>query len=351
MVCFKPIRAWQKTYWRLDATPKEHEREKKITFKEPPNKEHYRQIEVPCGHCLGCRLDKANEWAVRASLELNENQKNTFLTLTYAKAPTNNGKMTLRKKDVQNFIKRLRKSGENLSYIICGEYGDKTHRPHYHCIIFGYWPDDTVLAGISKTKIEFYYSESLEKIWGHGYVTIEKANYNSIAYTTRYTQKKAGLKGEKRQYTGEIEKKIKVDERYGELYETTINKFIVQKYDKWGREKEFILTSKKPAIGLNGFLNNKEKILKNGGIIMKINDKTVIKPIPKYFLKKITAEEKAYYLYQNEKIILKNREEIIKRIKTTEDTVINEENAIKKHHEYLKKNLEERAKLLKREQN
>lgn len=353
MACFKPIKAYQKIFWRLDATCHEHEREKKLTFKKPSDMTFYKELEVPCGHCLGCRLDKANDWAVRASLELAEHKENCFITLTYAKAPeTEKHHMTLRKKDFQDFVKRLRKNtGIKLSYIACGEYGPQTNRPHYHCILFGYWPKDTKLAGISKTKIEYYNSEELSKTWGKGWVTIEKANYNSIAYVARYTQKKAGIKPEKRQYTGEIEPIMKLDERYGELYQAYQKKFKIEKFDRYGREKEFILTSKKPAIGLTGFIKNKVKILKNGGIFLKINDKTVLKPVSKYFLKKITEEEKANYNYEKEKIILENRKNITNKIKVNADKTINEENAIKKHREYLKKNLEERAKYLKRGQN
>lgn len=352
MACFQPIKAYQKTFWHLDSSPIEHEREKKLTFKKPSDMKYYREIEIPCGHCLGCRLDKANDWAVRATLELNEHKENCFITLTYAKAPeTDKHHMTLKKKDFQDFIKRLRKNtGIKLSYIAAGEYGPQTHRPHYHAIIFGYWPKDSKLAGISKTQIEYFNSQELSKTWNKGWVTIEKANYNSIAYVTRYTQKKAGIQAEKRKYTGEIEPVLKVDERYGELYQTFKKKFKIEKIDKYGREKEFILTSKRPAIGINGFIKNKEKILKNGGILIKINDKTVLKPVSKYFLKKITEDEKAYFNYEKEKITLENREIIKKRIKTSEDEIINDENAIKKHREYLKKNLEARAKYLKRAQ-
>lgn len=68
-----------------------------------------------------------------------------FITLTYdtAHVPiTNNGFMSLSKRDIQLFMKRLRKANKKagndnkLSYYVCGEYGGKTRRPHYHAIIF-----------------------------------------------------------------------------------------------------------------------------------------------------------------------------------------------------------------------
>ncbi len=51
------------------------------------------------------------------------------------------GKPTLRKRDVQLFLKRLRKNykyDNHIKYFCCGEYGGKTFRPHYHLIIFGF---------------------------------------------------------------------------------------------------------------------------------------------------------------------------------------------------------------------
>lgn len=340
-------------YHELDTTPEEYAEQKKLKFKRPSDMTYYREIEVPCGKCLGCRLDKANDWATRATLELKEHKESSFITLTYAKAPLNTkGHMTLIKKNVQDFIKRLRKkTSKKLSYILCGEYGPQTHRPHYHAIIFGYFPKDAKLAGISKTQIEFYSSKELEETWGKGYITIEKANYNSIAYVARYTQKKAGLTAEKKEYTGEIEIKEKIDERYGEIYYVKSNKTKINKLDKYDREKEFILSSKNPAIGLRYLQKNKADILRNGGVYLKINDKTVFKPISKYFLKKITAEEKAEYNYNNEKKILENRENIKKRINVDTDKTLNDEKAIKKWHELLEFNLKERARYLKRNQN
>lgn len=110
---------------------------------------------VPCGKCLGCRIQKRREWSLRClhELEVNNNEA-VFVTLTYNNdnlpmdRPSTFIQMhipyapdalpTLRKKDLQLFFKRLRKLCSNkIRYFACGEYGDESQRPHYHAIIFG----------------------------------------------------------------------------------------------------------------------------------------------------------------------------------------------------------------------
>ena len=99
---------------------------------------------VPCGSCIGCRINKTSGWTLRLLAEQQNWSTASFVTLTYDDdhVPLNSYNMgTLVKKDLQNFFKRLRKDldleGRKIKYYACGEYGDKTQRPHYHCIIFG----------------------------------------------------------------------------------------------------------------------------------------------------------------------------------------------------------------------
>jgi len=96
-------------------------------------------MEFNCGKCVWCKLQRAKEWSVRMLCEYADFKGNgMFLTLTYddkkSNAPFYN---TLVKKDFQLFIKRLRKKYKNLKYLMCGEYGEKNYRPHYHCILLG----------------------------------------------------------------------------------------------------------------------------------------------------------------------------------------------------------------------
>lgn len=110
------------------------------------------RVFVPCGHCLACRIRRRSEWTLRMLLESSYWDAVSFLTLTYDDEHLP-GQMvdvdgmpvlmpTLVKRDVQLFTKRLRKAldGRRIKFFACGEYGDHTHRPHYHMILFGVHP-------------------------------------------------------------------------------------------------------------------------------------------------------------------------------------------------------------------
>jgi len=141
-------------------------------------------VEVPCGYCVGCRIDRARAWALRCVHESESHDLNCFVTLTYSVAPAHG---SLVKKDVQDFWKRLRKhiAPAKLRYFMCGEYGTHGDRPHYHACIFGWRPAD--LLRVSET---IYGSEALAKIWGHGYVTVGDVTHASAAYVAQYVLKK-----------------------------------------------------------------------------------------------------------------------------------------------------------------
>lgn len=109
---------------------------------------------VPCGKCPECRKRAISAWSFRLRQELKRSVSAFFLTLTYGAKTlpiSESGLLTLRKSDVQNFIKRLRKSqyealaggdfsshpyGRSIKYFACGEYGHINGRPHYHILLF-----------------------------------------------------------------------------------------------------------------------------------------------------------------------------------------------------------------------
>lgn len=94
-------------------------------------------LEVPCGKCLNCRIQKRKEWALRCYHELSYHDRSSFVTLTYDEdhVPDN---YSLSKHHVQKWLKRLRKQMTNsLKYFLCGEYGSRTLRPHYHALLYG----------------------------------------------------------------------------------------------------------------------------------------------------------------------------------------------------------------------
>ena len=160
---------------------------------------------LPCGKCIGCRVDQSREWANRMMLELKYHDCACFITLTYDddNLPMNqyvdeNGevqlKATLRKTDFQEFMKRLRWhiAPKRIRFFSAGEYGGKTERPHYHAIIFGYdFPDKREWMRTKDGYIQ-YRSELLEKIWPFGFSMICEVNWNTCAYVSRYCTKKIG---------------------------------------------------------------------------------------------------------------------------------------------------------------
>lgn len=154
--------------------------------------------EIPCGQCIGCRLDYSRKWADRLMLEALDHEHTWFVTLTYddAHLPMSGNVPTLRKRDVQLFMKRLRREIEpaRCRFFCSGEYGDRTFRPHMHMILFGVDLPDLAFYKLSKTGDPYYTSALLNRAWqGQGFVIVCPATYETMAYTARYVTKK--LKG------------------------------------------------------------------------------------------------------------------------------------------------------------
>ena len=96
---------------------------------------------VPCGKCPNCKARRVSAWSFRLMQEDKVSVTSYFLTLTYSNDTvpiTKKGFMTVRKRDLQLFFKRLRKLNPEtkIKYYAAAEYGDKTNRPYYHIIIF-----------------------------------------------------------------------------------------------------------------------------------------------------------------------------------------------------------------------
>lgn len=95
-------------------------------------------VTVPCGQCIGCRLDKSRDWAVRCLHEASLYQDNCFITLTYDDAHLD-PLGSLNKDDFVKFMKRLRfQYGPKIRFFHCGEYGTLLNRPHHHACIFNF---------------------------------------------------------------------------------------------------------------------------------------------------------------------------------------------------------------------
>lgn len=161
---------------------------------------------------MGCRITKRTEWVTRMYLEyLSKEKKGAFVTLTYAPEFLPSSHIydggTLIKEHFQLFMKRFRKNYNQkygttqVRFFAVGEYGDKSHRAHYHFCVFG----------LDTDKVEAITAKS----WGKGFHTIGQLNEERMIYTAQYTTKK----------------------------------MTAQKEFPDGRQPEFTLQSKNPAIG------------------------------------------------------------------------------------------------------
>lgn len=150
----------------------------------------YPPIAIPCGQCIGCRLQRSAEWALRCVHEAQLHDSNCFITLTYAPEhiPADG---SLHKEHFQLFMKRFRKQVSPIMprYYMCGEYGEDLGRPHYHAIIFGYDFPDKVFYEI-KSGQRLYLSPSLVKLWPYGFHRIGHMSFEAAGYVARYCTKK-----------------------------------------------------------------------------------------------------------------------------------------------------------------
>lgn len=157
---------------------------------------------IPCGKCIGCRLEKRRQWAVRATLEAKMHVENIFATLTYRDDALEiwNVHPTLVEEHLTKFWKRLRQelirhpekftkdSEDELRYLASGEYGDESNRPHYHALIFGLDFKDKKIDRQTGDNY-LYHSDYLDSIWTHGYCTIGSVSYSSASYVAKYAMK------------------------------------------------------------------------------------------------------------------------------------------------------------------
>lgn len=249
MPCYKPITAFQ---------PLEGGQ---ISFRE---KKNHREIQIPCGMCIGCRLEKIDAWGFRCMAEASQHQHNQFVTLTYADEhlPVDE---CLKHRHWQLFAKKLRHKTGPFRYFMVGEYGERHNRPHYHALLFGLDLPDKRKCNSVYSNFDVYESKLLSDTWGKGFCTIGEVTMESARYCAGYMLKR---------YSAEVaEEKYKWVTRYGEM---------VQRPQPYGR------MSLKPGIG-SSWLNRYRTDVVNHGAVF---DHQYRKPVPRYFrqlLEKIDA--------------------------------------------------------------
>lgn len=131
---------------------------------------------VPCDKCAFCLQNKRSAWMFRIHHEMrNQEYRGWFLTLTYDQRHvprTASGRLSLRFRDVQLYLKRLRKLKYYCKYICVGEYGGETDRPHYHMLL---WTD----APVSVLEEEWKSSKDGTRMGNihFGSITMQSAMY------------------------------------------------------------------------------------------------------------------------------------------------------------------------------
>lgn len=247
------------------------------TFRKLGHTKEY--VKAPCGQCAGCQEAYSREWAIRCINEAKYHKHNYFVTLTYddEHLPMDDeivdtrtgeiydtpfyGKGILQDKDFNKFIKDVRNfysynyQHSGIRFFGCGEYGTLSRRPHYHAILFNL-PipiEDLKVYKATKDSVLFE-SETLNKLWGKGFVTVAEVNWDTCAYVARYVMKKSGPRKKREDY-----------------FEN-------------GETPEFIRMSRKPGIGFRYYQENWQKIYEIDEIIFNGHKTNVMsmKP-PKYY--------------------------------------------------------------------
>ncbi len=237
MTCYSPMKGWRSR--SVNANGKRPiVFNRSSAFTDMP-------LEIPCGQCIGCRLEKSRQWAIRCSHEAQLHEENSFITLTYSDSyyPAN-GSLNL--SDFQKFMKRLRRSIETkIRFYHCGEYGEQYGRPHYHACIFGYsFPDKTPWKKSNEETL--YRSRHLETLWPYGYSSVGNVTFQSAAYVARYILKKI---------TG-----TQAEEHYEYINPDTGE--ITQ------RTPEYTTMSRRPGIGTQWFHKFKSDVYPSDEVIM-----------------------------------------------------------------------------------
>jgi len=138
--------------------------------------------EVGCRECWQCRKRRVNDYVGRCIAESKFSKKTYAVTLTYGDDKLKDHEkvhaVTLVYKDVQDFLKRLRKNYK-VRYIVTGEYGSAKGRSHWHIILFfkDSWPEVT-----ANKRVDWKY-------WKHGFSYFQEADWKGFEYCLKYVLK------------------------------------------------------------------------------------------------------------------------------------------------------------------
>lgn len=199
MACYHPLRA------RLVEDPEGKTLDFKAGWGGKP-------LSLPCGRCIGCRLERTRQWAVRLMHEAKMHDDTAYITLTLRENPpacseckTPHPAGSLCVKTCQLFMKKLRArvAPVKIRFFLSGEYGEQFGRPHYHGLIFGFgFPDRKPIT--SRSGHTVYSSKLLGEVWGLGDTELGEITFDSAAYCAGYVTKKINGEKAKEHYGGKL---------------------------------------------------------------------------------------------------------------------------------------------------
>lgn len=245
MSCVHPLRAYWRSRSRDAVTFDVNKSATKIPFS------------LPCGRCIGCRMEKARQWGMRCLHEKKMWKNNAYVTLTYSDDYLpEGGSLVLR--DVQLFMKRLRKarlsSKDNpLRFFLGGEYGEDNGRPHYHALLFNCCFPDARFWTYNKRGEPLYTSKELADLWGLGHCTIGEVTFDSAVYCAKYALKK-----------------VNGDAALAHYEFVDVDGIVYQK------KPEFAVMSRRPGIGASYYEKYGQEVLAHDSVV--INGKEVRPP-------------------------------------------------------------------------
>lgn len=295
------------------------------TYRKNLTNEKITYYSIPCNKCTGCLLDYSRNWANRCYLETLYHKNNYFITLSYNDENLNygpTGNKTLKPKDVELFIKRLRKHYQEkynlngIKYLLCGEYGEQTWRPHYHIIFFGLpIPDITTdFKSIDKdgkiqitqhqTKNIYYWSEAIQKLWGLGNILIGQAEYNSCAYVARYVMKK-----QKGTNKNDYKKYLQIEPEFIRMSKGIGEQFFIDKYqDIYWKDNITIYNGKATTIKPPRYFDRKLEEMEGGKELLEwIKEKRKQKEIQSIITEENMIQSKHIDILKNKENIQQNR--------------------------------------------
>ncbi len=225
MPCYTPLKAYRAEGGRVEFSSRKG-------FIDRP-------FDLACGQCMGCRVERSRQWALRCVHEAQLHERNSYVTLTYRPedVPADG---SLNVTDWQKFAKRVRRELGPFRFLQCGEYGERNFRPHHHACVFGldFGRSDWVPWKKNASGDVVYTSEKLEEKWQKGFCTIGELTWQSAAYVARYCMKKA---------TGELAK-----ERYRRIDLETGEEYFVK--------PEYITMSRRPGLAAEWFEKFKDDV-------------------------------------------------------------------------------------------